>query len=353
VEPGFDARNVLSVQVPLPAERYAEGREAPFLGQVLERIGAIPGVRAVGATNQTPFSGRGWVINYTVEGRESSADADFALAGWRSVTPDFFRAMGIPLVRGRTFTPADTAGAEQVIIVSSALARRWWPGEDPIGKRFLWGGDSPKTVVGVVGDVRDIELESDVRPLVFRPFGQLGWLSTTVLVRTDGDPRQVADAVRDAIWSLDPELALTVQPLQRQLDAAVEQPRFSMLLVSALAGVALLLAAMGTYGMMAFSVAQRTRELGIRLALGAQPRLAMRLVLRHGSLLALTGIGAGLLGALALTRFLRELLYQTSAVDLPTFAAVGGILWIVAVAASYLPARRAMRVDPMLALRSD
>jgi putative ABC transport system permease protein len=356
VDPGFDPDGVLTVRLDLPSEEYPDERRRIFLPEVLRRIGALPGVRAAGATNAAPFGGFRPNNTFAVVGQEPQGDGEFLSADWRAVTPGFFRSMSIPLRRGRLFTEADREGSLAVIIISESMAESLWPGEDPVGRRIIWGapdGD-PWTIVGVVGDVRDMEIEKAPRHVIFLPWQQAPWPQMTLTIKAAGDVPGLPAAIRREIRALDGNLPIPeVQPLGRSVAGAVEGPRFRMFLFGAFAAAALALAVTGVYGVMTFAVAQRTREIGVRLALGARPWSVVGLVLRRGLVLTLLGIGLGWAGAFALTRFLASLLYGTVPTDAATFAAVALLLAGVATAAGYFPARRAAEIDPRLAFSAE
>jgi predicted permease len=356
VETGYDPDGVLTVQLELPEQDYPPERRLIFFPEVLQRIAGLPGVQSAGATNAAPFGGFRPNINFAVDGREPQGTAGFLSADWRSVTPGFFRAMGIPLRRGRLFTETDREGTLDVILISQTMADRLWPGEDPIGRRILWGGadGTPMTVVGVVGDVRDVEIEAAPRSVIFLPYRQFPWAQMTLMIKTAGAPAGLATAIRREIRALDGNLPVPeVQPLRQSMAGAVAGPRFRMFLFGLFAAAALTLAIIGVYGVMTFAVAQRTREIGVRLALGARPWSVVGLVLRRGLVLTLLGIGLGWAGAFALTRFLASLLYGTAPTDALTFAAVALLLAAVATAAGYVPARRAAAIDPRLAFSAE
>ena len=354
---GFDASNVLTVPLQLPEERYADETRQAFFESVRARIASIPGVQYVGATSTDPLRQWGFSNDVTPEDRAAEAPAGgFMQAGWRSVTPGFFRAMGIPLLQGRLLTDADGAGGTQPVVITRSMASRLWPDDDPIGKRLFWGGTdgAPHTVVGVVGDIRDVQLDADPAPLLFLPYGEVPVPGMTLVIRTAGDPASVAGAVRREINVEDRELPLPeVSSLAESRSAAVAEPRFRMLLLAGFAAAALLLATIGIYGVMAFTVAQRTREIGVRIALGAHTRRVFALVLRQGMVLAGIGVVVGLAGSLAVTRFLQSLLFGISATDPVTLVAVALLLGAVTLIGAYLPARRAARIDPIVALREE
>jgi len=354
---GFAEEGVRAVPLQLPGERYSEERRRAFVREVLSRVESIPGVVVAGATTTNPFRQFGFSNDVTPADRAAEAPpGGFMQAGWRSVTPGFFRAMGVPLRRGRPLLDSDRAGAAPVVVISETMARRMWPGEDPIGKGLFWGGTTgtPRTVVGVVGDVKDVALEADPPPVMFLPYDQVEMPGVTLLIKTAPDAGEIAPAVRREIWAVDAGLAVPeVQLLAQNRALAVAGPRFTTVVVTAFASVALALAAMGIYGLTAFGVAQRTREIGVRIALGARPARVAGAVVRRGVVLALAGVGLGLAGSVALTGLLASLLYETAPTEPATYAAVAIILGGVAALASYVPARRAARVDPVVALRAE
>lgn len=357
VPTGFEASNVLTVPLDLPDSRYSDARRLAFFERVRTRIASLPGVETVGATSTDPLRQWGFSNDVTPADRAAEAPAGgFMQAGWRSVTPGFFRAMGIPLLNGRVFTAADGTGGQQPVVITRGMAARLWPGEDPLGKRVYWGGTdgAPHTVVGVVGDIRDVQLDAEPAPIMFLPYDEVPVPGMTLVIRTSGDPSGVAGAVRRELREEDAELPLPeVGSLSRNRSEAVAEPRFRMLLLASFAGAALLLATVGVYGVMAFSVAQRTRELGLRMALGARARRVFALVLKQGMVLAGIGVIVGLAGALAVTRVLQSLLFEVSATDPFILGAVALLLGAVTLIGAYLPARRAARVDPIIALREE
>lgn len=354
---GFDASNVLTVPLQLPEERYTDERRRAFFENVRARVASIPGVEYVGATSTDPLRQWGFSNDVTPEDRAAESPAGgFMQAGWRSVTPGFFRAMGIPLLQGRVLTDADGANGVQPVVITRGMARQLWGGDDPIGKRLFWGGidGTPHTVVGVVGDIRDVQLDAAPAPIMFLPYGEVPVSGMTLVVRTAGHPASVAGALRREIRAEDRELPLPkVSSLSENRSAAVAEPRLRMLLLGGFAAAALLLATVGIYGVMAFTVAQRTREIGVRIALGAHARRVFALVLRQGMVLAGIGVAVGIAGALALTRFLQSLLFGISATDPVILIAVALLLGVVTLTGAYLPARRAARIDPIVALREE
>ena len=357
VPTGYDIANVLTVPIELPMERYSDQQRSAFFENVRARVAAIPGVRYVGATSTDPLRQWGFSNDVTPEDRAASAPAGgFMQAGWRSVTPGYFRAMGIPLLQGRVLTESDGATSEEPVVITRSMASRLWPGEDAIGKRLFWGGTdgTPHTVVGVVGDIRDVQLDAEPEPLMFLPYRAVAVPGMTLVIRTYGAPSSVAAAVRREIRAADPLLPRPeIGTLFDNRAAAVAQPRFRMLLLGGFAAAALLLATLGVYGVMAFAVSQRTREIGVRIALGAHARRVFALVLKQGMVLAGVGVLVGLAGALALTRVLRSLLFGISATDPVVLIAVAILLGVVTMIGAYLPARRAARIDPAVALREE
>jgi putative ABC transport system permease protein len=265
-----------------------------------------------------------------------------------TISPDYASVLRVPLIRGRTFTDHDDASAPLVAIVNQAVVRRFWPNENPIGKHIAIGRlPQPAEVVGVFGDVKNVSLASDANPEVMLPFPQLPWASLNLSMRTAVDPHSLISVVRRQISAIDRDQPVTnVQTMEELLQAGSAEPRFTMFLLGIFAATALILASVGIYGVIAYSVAQRTQELGIRMALGASGGDILRLVIGHGLALTVSGIVIGLAGSLALTRVLASLLYQTSATDALTFAASAALFTAIALVASYLPARRAARTDP-------
>ncbi|HEV2129635.1 MAG TPA: ABC transporter permease, partial [Longimicrobiaceae bacterium] len=360
VDPGFQAQGALSFRVALPEADYEnDPARAALIGQLLERVKALPGVTSAGAVAYLPMSGSSMTLTFEIEGREPAQPGEGPVAETRPATPEYFRAMGIPLLRGRGFSEQDRAGAPQVVVISQETARRFFPGEDPIGQRLTlsWTRDSVPVggeIVGVVGDVRHYGMEREVDPTVYVPHAQTSVNAMSLVVRTSVPPMSLVPAVKREVEALDPNLPLQqVRPLEELVSESVSQPRFYMLLLSIFAGVALLLASIGIFGVISYSVTRRTREIGVRIALGADPKRVVQLVVGGAIGLAALGVGLGLLGALAGTRLLSGLLFGVEPTDPVTFAVVSTLLMGVAVLASYLPARRATRVDPMVALRAE
>jgi len=369
VNAGFETQNILAVQLTLPSTRYSQQPTRAQLYQQLEqRLKALPGVQAVGAISRMPMfagditTGRSNITStIMVEGR-NVPEGDLPEADYRVASPSYFDAMKIPLVKGRIFgwqdEPRDSMGRPLTALINESMARHFWPGEEAIGKRIKWGASSAQdpwwTIVGIVGDVRHFRLDTDPRPEVYRPYlvNPLG--SPIFVVRTSGAPGELAATVRNEIRAVDSEIPLsTVSTMPQLISRSVAPRRFSMLLLGIFAGVALSLAIIGIYGVMSYSVTQRTREIGIRMALGAQVPHVLKLVLREGLILVLAGVIAGVGGAFILTRWMAALLFGVTPTDAVTFITVPACLILVALAACVIPARRATKVDPLVALRYE
>src|SRR5215207_3613719 len=358
VNPAVATGNTLTMSVLLPSTRYPEPRQQlDFHDRVLEQLRALPGVVSVGSTTTVPLTGGGSKQPFTVEGRPAPPVSEQPLAQTRYVSPDYFRAMGIPLKQGRAFEDRDREGSPQVVIISEAMARRFWPGENPVGQRLTASfhlQQGPREVVGVVGDVKSRGLDDDAAATMYLPFRQAPRPWITFVARTASDPQGFVQPVSKAVYAVDREQALSsVRTMEQVLAESLSGRRFNMTLLMTFAGLALALAAVGVYGVMNYSVMLRRRELGIRIALGARALDVLRLVLGQGLALTLTGVGVGMAGAYALTRLMESLLYGVTATDFLTYGSVSGVIILVGLLASFLPARRATKVDPMIALRSE
>ncbi|MCK7593535.1 ABC transporter permease [Pseudomarimonas salicorniae] len=356
-DPGFRPGTLLSVELQL-GDRYAEPwQKVIFFDTLQQRLRALPGVVAVGATTTLPFSGGSFMNTVTpVERAAEVRGSGLMQAHWRAVTPELFETLSLPLLRGRTFDASDRWDGPRWVVVSRSLAEQAWPGEDPVGREIYWGdvGGRTRIVAGVVGDYQDVNLGAEPEPVLFLPYNQLPWPKMALLIETRGEPGALIESVRGEIQALDPTLPLgSLRPLRHQVADAVAEPRLRSSLMGAFAAVALLLAAIGIYGVMAANVTQRRRELGLRVALGARPDSLVALLLSRGMRLAALGIALGLVGSWALTRLIDGLLYATSPLDPLTLSAGLGLLLATVLLASYLPARRALGLDPMLALRHD
>jgi putative ABC transport system permease protein len=359
VDPGFDPENLLTMRVDLPETKYKEDeRIVAFYRQATERLAGLPGVRSATAINYLPFySGLGARTSFRIEGREASRPGEEPVTDVRVTDENYFRTLNVPLLRGRTFTAQEAAEKRPVIVVSEALARKYFPGEDPIGRRIaveMEENPPMAEIIGVVGDVRYDKLDGELYPMAYQTPPQLTYRAMTFVARTDGDPLALAATARREVQSIDADLPLAdVRTLQSWIGESVSRTRFGTLLLGVFAAVALLLAAVGIYGVMSYSVAQRQHEIGIRMAMGAQRRDVIWLVVGHGLLLTLAGVALGALGAFGLTRLLAGLLYGVSATDPVTFGGVALLLAAAALLACYVPARRATKVDPMTALRYE
>ena len=356
VDIGFVAERALAMEVSMPDTRYpTDAARIAFYRRTLDALRALPGVRSAAAGSTLPLMGNDMGIGFRVEGRPVR-DEDHTNAAYHAVSPDYFAAMGIRILRGRGFTDRDDDHAPPVLVISETMARTYWPGEDAIGKRVTIGyhNSGPREVVGIVADVKESELSEPARPEMYAAFPQTPWPFFSVVVRADRDPAALAGAVRTSLTRLDPEQPPgDVQTLTHYVRLATAQPRFTAMLAGAFAAIATLLAGLGIYGVLAYGVAQRRREIGIRMALGAQPGDVRRLVMSQAAVLGAAGLAAGVASALLLTRTLSSLLFGVTASDPATFGAGCALLMGVVVAAAYLPARRATRVDPMVALRAD
>jgi len=356
VSPGFDARGVLTMYVFLPGAKYPEeAQHADFFERAAERLRSLPGVEAVGLTSNLPVSGNYDRLSLYVEEHPPASREDVPEAERYMVNADYFRAMGVTLLEGRTFGPHDRADAPPVAVVNELAARRHWPGESAVGKRIRTDPEKPwMTVVGVVSDVRHYGLETAANAQLYLPHLQSPSQVMTFAVRGAGPPEQQAAAARAEIWSVDKDQPVyNVRSMEGLLAGSLSERRFTALLLGVFAALALFLAAVGIYGVISYLITQRTREIGIRIALGAQGRDVLRLVLGQGLAPALAGVALGLAGAAALSRLMSGLLYGVSAADPLTFAGVSLLLSGVAFLACYIPARRATRVDPLVALRHE
>jgi len=357
VDLGFDPEHVVTARVTLPETRYGDStRQAAFFQSLLARLDALPGVRVAGAINWLPLSGLRSATNFWFGGRPIPSDPEQPTAIISVVDPDYFRAMGITLRSGRGIASTDDADHPKAVVVSERFAHEYFPGQSPLGQQVFmpWGDTLVATIVGVVGNVRHAGVDSLAQPTIYWSMAQFPWSGMQLVVRAAGDLRPVATALPGAVHALDPDLAVAdVRPLESYLGDALARRRFSMMLLAGFAGLALVLTAVGLYGVIAYTVVQRTREFGIRLALGASQATVLRGVLRGGLLLVGAGVLAGVIGAVAFTRVLGSLLYEVSATDPAVFAGIVALLAVVGVVASYAPARRATRVDPAVALRAE
>lgn len=356
VNPGFNPRNALTFEISLPKMQYADDASiVRFNNEAQRRIAALPGVQAAGFSTILPLAGTNSDSSFAIEGRPSDKNSPSPDEELREVSPDYFRALGTPLIRGRFFTDADNADAPPVIIVNQAFAKKFWPNEDALGKRIVMGSmsDDPKwiTIVGIVGDMRHFGLDIDPKPEMYVPFTQSAYFTTIYVVRSNQDPQVLLGGIRREIQAIDPAVPLAnVRSFENLIGDSVAPRRLSVVLLGVFAGVAVLLAGVGIYGVMSFLVVQRTHEIGVRMALGAQRSDVLKLVLVRSLKLISAGTIIGLIVAVMSTHTLRALLYSVSAFDAATFALVTILLGAIALAASYVPAMRATRADPMVVL---
>jgi putative ABC transport system permease protein len=369
----------LTMAISLPQAKYPETQPAKaafFYRDLTQRLKAIPGVKLAAAGTAVPLAGGVWGKYFTVDDHPAARLSDVPMIQYRQVTPDYFRALGIPLRSGRYFEEEDVAERSLVAIINEAAARRFFPNEDPVGKRVFPNppeqtiADSlpspdfriPRwTVVGVVGDVKQRGLNLPSEPELFVPhlqgmakYSEESSRSMGLVIKTVSNPLNFVEAARKAVLSLDPEQPVAdVKTMEQRLNASLAERRFQLFLLGAFAALALLLAAIGIYGVMSYSVGQRTHEIGLRMTLGASQQDVLNLIVRRGMVLSLIGVGLGIVGALVLTRFLTSLLYDVRPTDPVTFGAVSLLLSAVSLVATYIPARRATKVDPMVALRYE
>jgi putative ABC transport system permease protein len=356
VDPGYRAENLLTARLALPPRYDEKSRRVQFYEQLLQRLAALPGVTAVGATSQLPLTSYNMGGGLRVEGRALQEGENPPSAPITSVNPDYFRTMSISLRGGRQINDGDTQDAPSVALLSETLARKLFPDEDPIGKRLSVAGFGAEltTVIGVVSDIRHQGLDREIESVIYLSYRQLSRPGMALVLRSAVDPSSLAPALRSAVHEGDPALPVfQVMTMDERLSNSVAARRFNLLLLGTFAALALLLAGVGVYGVIAYVVTGRTHEVGIRMALGAQSADVLRLFIKQGMALVLLGVGVGLLGAFALTRVMTSLLFDVSADDPLTFAGVALLLSLIALLACYLPARRAARIDPLVALRHE
>jgi putative ABC transport system permease protein len=373
VDPGFNPHNVISMIVSVAGSKEEDpGRREVFYRELIERVRSVPGVQAAGAINHLPLAGDLWGWHFAVEGRPKPRPGEAPHAIYRMVTPGYFGAMRLPIIRGRDITDADTVAAPGAVIINEQAARQYWPDEDPIGKRISFDDGTTNstnwlTIVGIAKDAKQDSWTDKATPeaylAAFQNHDFLGDSGTeaeshmtyiTVVARTAGDPAAVAPAMKEATWAFDRNLAISqVVTMDGVVAEANSEPRFEMLLLTIFAAVALVLATVGIYGVISYSASRRTHEIGVRISLGASRSDVLLLVMRQGMWLALAGSVTGIAGALLISRLMTKLLYGVHPTDPATFAAVALCLACVALVACYIPARRAMRIDPMSALRCE
>jgi putative ABC transport system permease protein len=357
VDPGFDPRRVVAATIFLSSRYDQNARQVDFFDRLLERLSTMPGVVAAGAVTTLPMNpiGIDYDLPFAADGKRPINDAEQEQVDFRSASPGYFRALGVPLLRGRWFGSKDREEAPRVVIVNQTLARRYFAGANPVGREvWVGGGIGRATVVGVVGAVRHRNLEMLPRPELYVPIRQYPHGGLTVVVRAAGDPDQLTAAIKSQVYALDPDQPISdLVTLPQLIDDSVSPRRFTLLLLGGFALLAVVLAAIGVYGVIAYTVSQRTKEIGIRIALGAQAAQIRRAVSQTGLLMAGAGVLLGSAAGLMLTRLLASELYEVSPHDPFTFVAAAGLILVVAWTASEIPALRTTRVDPVIALRSE
>jgi putative ABC transport system permease protein len=358
VSPGFDSQNLLTARIGLPSQQYSKDPQVlAFFDELLQRVNSLPGVESASANSWPPFTGSGAGTSFTIEGHPAAPAGENPNIEVRVVEPGFFRTMRIPLLRGRLFNSREAAQGSHVVLISESVARQYFPNEDPLGKKItidMKDQNVPSEIVGVVGDAKYYGLDAAPLPMAYWPHPELVYNAMTLVVRGRVDASQLSGAIRSIVHSLDPNLPISeVRTMDQWMSDSVAQARFNTLLLGIFSSVALILALIGIYGVMSASIAERTHEIGIRMALGALPRDIWCHVLRAGAVITLAGLAVGLAGSFALVRLLASLLFDVKPGDPLTFAAVTALLASAALLACYVPARRAMRVDPMVALRHE
>jgi putative ABC transport system permease protein len=363
VDPGFRAERVLAASVTLPFLKYEKPEQInQFFNQLHDRISNLPGVQSTAIAYDHPLQ-TNWGESFAIEGRITPPNSRDLTANFNPIGPDYFVTVGAPMIRGRQFTPQDDPNHPGVVIVNEAFVRQHFPNEEPLGRRLilsqparLWRDNSRSAfeIVGVVGNLKSGGLQAETKPTYYVPTTQAPLHDMTLLVRTTTEPTAIVPALRQAVWSIDPNQPISdVSTMEQIVSDSISKPRLNMTLMALFGALALILAAVGIYGLLSYTVTQRTREMGIRMALGAQVGDVLRLVLKQGMVLAIVGQVIGLAGALALTRLIRALLFGVTPTDVTIFAAVVAVLTTIALLACYLPARRATKVDPLKALRYE
>jgi len=362
VSPGFATDHILIADIPVAASAYPPAQRMAFFDSVIERAAALPGVHSAGAASVLPVSGGGSILHFNIQGRPPKNSEEWIMANYRNVSPDYFKTLGMSLVQGRFFTDADREGAPAVVIINETMARTFFHGESPLGKHMQIGSDPDPTipwmeVVGIVADVKQT-LATDAPTEMYVPFRQgnqvLPVLGLSVVLRTEGDPLALSNSLRSAVHEINPNQPLVkIRSMEQNISATIAEPRFRTLLLTVFAALALIIASVGIYGVMAYSVTQRTREIGVRMALGSTPSRIFRLVVGDGMRMAVFGVIVGVVASVILNRYLASLLFQVGANDPITLAAVSALLVAVALFACYIPARRATRVQVAEVLRQD
>ena len=353
---GFDPSNVFTLQFRLPQSKYATPEDiARFFKNAIERVRAVPGVQSAALVRAVPFSGNGGLTGYALEGKPVPDPAQLPQARFHIVTPEYFKTMRIPLMKGRDFTDRDDLQTPLVAVINDTFARREWPGADPIGRQFTtpdtWG---PITVIGIVGDTKHYTATEPSIPQLYVAHYQVPLIFSSLVARVSGPPMGITNDVKKAIWSVDKDQPVwTIRSLEAQVEATQGQSRFLAVLLGIFAGVALLLAGVGIYGVTSYGVAQRTHEIGIRLALGASGDRVLREVVGRGIRLTLIAAAIGLVGAVAMGRLASAVLFGVTPIDPAALAGAAIVLAVVSIVACYIPARRASRVDPVVALAQE
>jgi putative ABC transport system permease protein len=358
VDPGFNPKNLLTMRVTLPGRKYdADSKMMDFFSRAVEQLRALPGVEAAGAINTLPFAGPHSGTSVEVEGQPKLPPGQELGTGICVTEANYFQAMQIPLKRGRLFTEQEAKEERHVVIVNETFAQKNLPGQDPLGKRVtiaMKDVNVPTEIIGVVGDTKHLGLDTETEAMSYWPQPELVYSGMTFVIRTQGEPTSIASAARNVIRTLDPEQPIgEVSTMGGLLAKSVARSRFNTILLAIFSLVAMVMAAVGIYGVMSYSVQQRTHEIGLRMALGAQQSDVLRLVVKQGIILGLIGVAAGLVAAFGLTRLIVSLLFEVPATDTKTFAAVAGGLFLITLVACYIPARRATKVDPLVALRYE
>ncbi|HSF44305.1 MAG TPA: ABC transporter permease [Thermoanaerobaculia bacterium] len=351
VDPGFRTAGLVTLDLSIPAARLQEGDSVgAFLQRLIVRLENTPGIEAAGATTHLPLSGEDGDRSFSIEGRTPADPGEALGSEYRRVSPRYLEVLEVPLIRGRAFTERDTAETPLIVVVNRAFARRFFPNEDPIGKRLLIrdGETRPREIVGIMGNLRHFALEAAPEPEMYIPVLQRPWSNMTLVVAGSGTPAEIAETVRREVWSMDSQIPVSnVGTVEAYVERSMVRQRFTMLLLTVFGGIALVLASVGVYAVQSYLVQSRRQEIGIRMALGALPRDITGLVVGQGMLSIVVGLGLGIAAAFSLTRLLASLLFDVSALDLVTFVAVPVLLGLVALVACYLPARRAARLDPL------
>ncbi len=358
VKPGFKADNVLTLHIDLPDDRYPEdSMNFAYFNQLLPRLAGMPGIESIGLVSNLPLSGAAMSTTFNIDGRPPASPQDKPGADYTIASPGFFTALGIPAVRGRQFGDQDTATSPGVVMINEAMAKRYWPGEDPLGRTIsvsVGKYTGQRQIVGIVADVRLTSLTEPPRPEMYVPYAQHPDGFMFMVARTSSNPLSFAPVIRREVLALDKDQPITeVRSMAQVVSDSQDRRRFNLILLSLFAGLAVVLTVVGVYGVVSYSITQRVHEIGVRTALGARPFQIVKLIVRQGMLPALIGIAIGLFGAFALTRMMSSMLYQVSPTDPVVFVVAAATLTAVALLAIYIPAQRATKIDPVRALREE